>query len=255
MREENMKKKGQITVFIILGIVIVLIAILLYFFYPSISLTLGFSQNNPSQEISECIQQKVIDTINELSIHGGSVIPTFYYTYQGEQIEYLCYTNQNYLPCIMQRPMLKEYIEREIKNNIINESNACFDSLEKNYARKGYAVDLKKGAVAVEILPEKTVVIFNHTLTLKKEDTDVYKSMNVVVNNNLYELVNIVLSILNFEATYGDSETTVYMDYYRNLNVEKKKQSDGTTIYRITNRDTQEKFQFASRSIAWPPGY
>jgi len=77
----------------------------------------------------------------------------------------------------------------------------------------------------------------------------------VILNNNLYELVSIVNSILNWEARYGDSETTIYMNYYHDLKVEKKKQSDGSTIYILTDRNTLDKFQFASRSVAWPPGY
>jgi hypothetical protein len=37
--------------------------------------------------------------------------------------------------------------------------------------------------------------------------------------------------------------------------VEKKKQGDGTTVYILTDRDTDEKFYFASRSIAIPAGF
>jgi hypothetical protein len=56
------------------------------------------------------------------------------------------------------------------------------------------------------------------------------------------------------EARYGNSETTIYMDYYHNLKVEKSEQTDGSTVYRLTDRKDGSVFQFASRSIAWPPG-
>jgi hypothetical protein len=45
------------------------------------------------------------------------------------------------------------------------------------------------------------------------------------------------------------------MSWYPNLKIEKKLQLDGTTIYIITDRDTEEVFQFASRSVVLPPGY
>jgi len=45
------------------------------------------------------------------------------------------------------------------------------------------------------------------------------------------------------------------MTYYRDLKVEKKKQTDGSTVYILTKMDSGDKFQFASRSVAWPPGY
>ena len=92
-------------------------------------------------------------------------------------------------------------------------------------------------------------------MSLTKGDASNYDAFRVVVDNNLYELVSIANSILNWEASYGDAETTTYMNYYHDLKVEKKKQSDGSTVYILTDRNTEEKFQFASRSVAWPPGY
>ena len=42
---------------------------------------------------------------------------------------------------------------------------------------------------------------------------------------------------------------------YPNIKVEKLKQEDGSKIYIITSRDTNEKFVFASRSLSWPAGF
>ena len=118
----------------------------------------------------------------------------------------------------------------------------------------GYAVTLTEGETKVELLPNRIIVVFENDLTLTKDDSERYDELSVIVNNNLYELVSITNSILNMETRYGDSETTIYMNYYHNLKVEKKKQTDGTTIYILTDRNKGDKFQFASRSIAWPPG-
>ena len=152
--------------------------------------------------------------------------------------------------------MLKEHIESEIKNEIKEEVSTCFNSMKESYQKKGYNVNLKKGETGVELLPKRIVATFYYSFTLTKgEDSEKYDSFRVVLNNNLYELVSIANSILEWETTYGDAETTVYMNYYHDLKVEKKKQSDGTTIYILTDINTGNKFQFASRSVAWPPGY
>jgi hypothetical protein len=152
--------------------------------------------------------------------------------------------------------MLTQHIEIEIKNEIQEGVESCFDSMEENYKKKGYTVRLDRGETIVEMLPKKFVTTFNSSLTLTKEDSvEKYDSFKVILNNNLYELVIIANSILEWEVAYGDAETTTYMDYYHNLQVEKKKQSDGTTIYVLTNLDTKNKFQFASKSLVWPPGY
>ena len=43
-------KKGQLTVFIIIGIVIVGFAVLVYVFYPNIKSNFGFEEQNPSKQ-------------------------------------------------------------------------------------------------------------------------------------------------------------------------------------------------------------
>lgn len=45
------------------------------------------------------------------------------------------------------------------------------------------------------------------------------------------------------------------MDLYHNLKIEKRKPDYGTSVYILTDKDTANKFQFASRSLVFPPGY
>jgi hypothetical protein len=92
-------------------------------------------------------------------------------------------------------------------------------------------------------------------LTVTKGSTSTYNSFSVVLNNNLYELMGIANNIVEWEATYGDVSTSTYMTYYEDLKVEKMLQNDGTKIYILTDRNTGDKFEFASRSVVYPPGY
>ncbi len=252
----DMKKdvKGQTTIFIIIGIIIVALAVLIYFLYPKIRTGVG-GVENPYTFIQSCLEDKITDVVDILSLTGGSVSPVHYIIYNGEKIEYLCYTNEYYKTCVMQQPFLKEHIEEEIRKEINIESGKCFDNLKKSYENKGYSIELRRGSMAVELLPKRIVVNFNNTMTATKDSTEKYESFRVIVNNNLYEFVSIANSILNWEARYGDAETTLYMTYYKDLKVEKKVQEDGSTIYILTDRNNGNKFQFASRSVAWPPGY
>ena len=247
-------KRGQVTAFIILAVIIVVFGVAIYFFYPEIETTLGFEEQNPNIFIQNCLEDKIKSSIDELSIHGGSINPSFYFTYQNENLEYLCYTSEYYQTCVVQIPFLEKHIESEIKNNIKDDADACFEDLVQSYIQKGYSVDIKKGDINVEVLPKRVVATINHSVTLTKDSTENYKSFNVILNNNIYELIGIASSIIEWETIYGDAETTSYMNYYHDLKVEKKKQSDGTTVYILTDRNTQNKFQFASRSIAWPGG-
>ncbi len=258
MKKEGLKnnKKGQVTIFIILAIIIVGLGILIYMFYPEIKAAFGFRIENPNAFLQECLEDDIEKSIEILSAQGGSINPEFFYLYQDNKIEYLCYTKEYYQLCTIQRPLLKQHAESEIKSDISNKVSECLDDLENTFRRRGYQVNLKKEAFDVELLPKRVIVVFNNTLSLKKgEETQTYDRLNVIINNNLYELVIIAQSIINIENTVGDVETTFYMDYYHDLKVEKKKQSEGTKIYILTDKNTGNKFQFASRSLIWPPGY
>jgi len=251
---KRMEKRGQLTIFIIIGIMIVALGVLIFFLFPKIKTGLGISTNNPNVFIQNCMEEEVESVVNTLSSQGGSMNPENYILYQNEEIEYLCYTNEYYLPCIMQQPLLKQHIESEIKNAIENKKSECLSSLKKNFESQGYTVSITGGETKVELLPERIKTTFENDLSLTKDETERYEDLSIVLNNNLYELMTIASSILNMEARYGDSETTIYMNYYHDLKVEKLKQTDGSTVYILTNRDTNDKFQFASRSVAWPPG-
>lgn len=252
--------KGQVTIFIIIAILVIAIGVLIYLFYPKIFPNAETETKNPSIFIQECMEEEIQDTVNTLSLQGGSVNPTFYYNYydnvnnKNYNVEYLCYTNQYYQKCIVQQPMLMQHIQSEILNTIKDDSVRCFDNMKKGYESKGYQVDMTPGNITVELLPEKIVTTFGYEVTLTKGNTEKYENFKIALDSNLYELSSIANSIINWETQYGDAEVTTYMDYYHNLKVEKKKQVDETTMYILTNRDSGDKFQFASRSYAFPPG-
>ena len=246
-------RRGQVTIFILIAILIVALVVLLFILIPQIRVNFGF-ENNPSEFLQNCMEDKIKSTTETLSLQGGSLNPENYFLYSDDRIEYLCYTNEFYIPCVVQQPLLKQHIENEIKKEIQEESNSCFNSLIQNFESQGFNVNLERGDTVVELLPNIVVVTYNRDLSLTKDSTERYEKLDVVINNNLYELMSIANSILSMEVQFGDSETTIYMNYYHDLKVEKKKQTDGTTIYILTDRSTGDKFQFASRSIAWPPG-
>jgi len=253
-RRGRWSSTGQVTIFIIIAIIIVALAFLIYSFYPQIKSTIGGEEKNPPSYIQTCLEDKIKDTADKLSLQGGSVTPQNYILYEDEKVEYLCYTNEYYRTCVVQQPLLKRHIESEIKKEIENDVTSCFASLKSSYEKKGYDVSLKSGDRRVELLPKRIVGTFNYSMTLTKGSTQKYDSFVVMVNNNLYELVAIATSIIEWETTYGDAEVTTYMTYYPDLKVEKKS-GNGGKVYILTDRNTGNKFQFAIRGQIWPAGY
>ena len=254
VNKSGLNNRGQVTMFIIIGIVIVVFAVLIFLFWPKISSIVG-SEKSPEEFIQDCLGGDLKETVDLVSSQGGSINPKNYFLYKDDKLELLCYTSEDYKLCTMQQPLLKQHIENEIKSEINDKVKTCFDKLQSDYQGKGYEVSLQRKNFSVELLPNKVSVVFNYPLTLTKGDVKKYEQIRISLNNNLYELVGISNSILNTEATYGDSETTIYMTYYPWLKVEKLKQTYGETVYILTDRDSGNKFQFATRSMPWPPGY
>jgi len=249
-------KRGQITVFVILAIAIIIIVILLFL---GKDFTNIFTTKPPIDQIKECAQNEVQNGINILNVQGGSINPENYYLYDenGEEhkVEYLCYAEKYYEKCIVQKPLLKQSIEKELEDFSQKNIENCIESVKASLKDKGYSVSSEKPEIKVEIVPNTILISINNlNLKISKEGTESYNSIKTDLNSRLYDLIIIASSIINWEARYGDSESLNFMMYYPSLRMEKKLQSDGTTIYILTNKNTLDKFMFASRSAALPVG-
>ena len=246
-----MRKKAQISIFVIIAIVIVA-AILVVLYFPKIKQV--FSSSSPDIRIKECFQTDLEDVVKTISEQGGSFSPENYYLYKGEKLEYLCYTNQNFKTCSMQVPLLKQKIEKEILENIRNKIDSCIDSAKQDLVGKGYTIEEGSRQISLNILPNKIAVKISG-ISFQKQDTGaIYNNFNYDFSSQLYNLVMITSSILNFETVYGDSEISTYMIYYPDIKVEKLKQEDGSKVYILTP-NSGDRFVFATRSLSWPGGY
>lgn len=249
------QNRSQVTIFIIIAIVIVGLAVLVYNLVPGIKTLTQADTQSPQGFIEQCLKNEIESVVETISLQGGYFEPEASILYQGNEIAYLCYTTEDFKPCSIQQPMLEQHIESEIKEQIKDDVANCFNQMKASFEEQGYTAGLETGSTTVELLPKRIVSTFTYRLTLTRGETQTYESFNIVLNNNLYELVGITNSILSWEAIYGDAETTTYMNYYRDLKVEKHNQVDGSTIYILTDRNQGNKFQFASRSNAIPPGW
>ena len=253
IKNKMKNKRGQVTIFIIVAVLIIAAVALVFTLSPGLRTKIT-QPENPQEFIQTCLEDTIQEDVELLSLQGGSLEPEFSYQYEGNELQYLCYTKDYYKLCTVQVPFLRENIEEEIKNNIKDDVDICFNLLKETYENKNYQVNSKKGEIKVDLLPNKILTTINSTFTLTKgEDVKKYEKFNVIVNNNLYELVAIAQNIVEWETTYGEAEPDLYMDLYPDLKVEKHPQSDETYIYIITDKNTGNKFQFASRSLAYAP--
>jgi len=252
----GMAKRGQVAIFVIVAIVIVVAGILVYFLVPGVRSAIS-GEIVPSDFFRSCVDDSLQENIQLLASQGGYANPEGYILHNGNRVKYLCYTSQYYFPCKVQQPLVKRNFEMELEKVLDDEAGRCVGELREEYEGRGF--DVRGGedvAINVEIAPDKIIVSTETSITASRDETTInFRSIRFEEESQMYDLVLISTSIVDLEATYGDIETNLYYDYYPNIVIEKNKLSDGTTVYGVEDVTTGEKFNFASRSLAWPGGY
>jgi len=248
-------RRSQLTIFIIVALAIIAIILLLVVVVPKVQSGDLFRTQSPAEYYDACMKNTLKDNMEKVALGGGYLETQNYYQYKGVKYNYLCYTNEYYKQCVMQQPMIFQQFNSELKRLTLPKAQECLNSMKENYARKGYTVTMQSAPQINMSLEENNLLVdTNVEIKFQKEDTKNYGIISERYPTQMYELISIATSILNFEARLGGSESTVYMAYYPNVRVEKTKLSDGTTLYSLSNRKTGETFRFATRSVAWPPG-
>ena len=256
-------KRGQVTIFIIIAILI--IAVILLFLLlrgdrePN---TGGKPTANPESFLDSCLKDSIRDAINDLGAEGGfmehNVYLQFKFTDEAEarDIEYLCYQKNYYLPCVNQEPMLFHHLEGQIGDLIEEDIWGCWDSLGKSLEKGGYVVDARRRGFDIVLEENRVFVVIDGTIILTKSgETSKEEKFRVGLSSNLYGLIKITQEIVSSEAYYCDFDYVNYMLVDPEWSIEKFTSGKGTSIYTITHRETNEKFRFAIRGCVSPPGY
>ena len=262
---QNMLKedrKGQVALFVIIAIVIVSI-IVIFVFYDDLEpiipdITGGGGGFSPQAYLAGCISPEIEPYIEHLGKNAGydNISDSGTVMHQGEEYKYLCYIGGYYQRCIVQQPFVKNNFELALVEKIEPRINSCIDQLKQEYESRGYSVNAGRARANVEIVPSAIQINYDAPMTVTKDgSTKTFTGFDVKVGSEMYEVLYIAQSIIDFESALGDSEITLYIQYYPNLLMYKTKLSDGTTVYRVGNALTGEEFRFASRSLAWPAGY
>src|SRR4030042_1640054 len=258
-----MKKKGQVTIFIIIAVVIVSAIVVFFIFKGGIIPQIGEKpEENPAPFLESCIKDKVKEAAETLSMQGGYISNTLYkkFKFEGENvfnnISYLCYTPNYYLPCVNQEPLLIQHLKDEIKDYIAEDVSGCFDKLTASLNKRGYAVDARYNGFAVELTERKIMMEINAEIVLTKTgETSTQENFQIVIPSSLYDMAVVSQEITSQEARFCYFEYVGYMNLYPKWDIDKFRTSDSVIIYTVKDINTQEKFRFAVRGCVIPPGF
>jgi len=251
-----MKKKGQITIFIIVAIVIIVFIALFFIFQNKIIKPNNFGSSekiNPENFLKICIENKVEETIQTLSYQGGYIKNSLNTGFQFENepywnISYLCYTSANSLPCVIQQPSIINYMEKEITEEIKGDLESCFDDLILNYKEENYDVINNYNNFNSDLIEDKLIINLDAELTLTKSGESIRKKdFKIEFPTKLYNLGEITQKIIEKEAKFNYFDYIDYMFFNPDYIINLKSMDDQTKIYTLENIKTKEKFRFATR--------
>lgn len=251
----DMYKRGQLTIFVILGILIVL-GILVFLFFFAKNIVPDYSApKSPRGVLEKCIGDSVQPSINAVLDYGGLISPIVSIPYKNHSYNYLCYTDQYYTKCYNYYPMLNSIVEEQIRQNTVDLVDDCFIFLLDDYKSRGFDISGGELEYSVEVVPGSVRLRISKDIsTTNGESADVFSDFDMKIPSDLFELIEIARNVVNQEAEFCYFENNGFMVMYPLYNMSRV-DYDESKIYEVENRKTKEVFKFAIRSCAYAPGF
>jgi hypothetical protein len=248
-------KKGQISIFVIIAIVIVS-SIMLFFFLRRAPVGVGEAEFDPEQYIRQCIGPSIDDAVDIILPQGGFLEPENFKIYNHTKVSYLCKTDDDYSQCVNLHPMLINEINEEIKSFVSSVVENCFESMKTELEKRQAGVEISTAKdISISMVPGKVFVDINRSVKItERENTRTFEEFDFDVASPIYNLASVAMNIVNDERRYCDFDSTEYMAHDRSVNIRKFRMSDLTVIYTIKDKGSGKIMNIAIRSCAIPAG-
>lgn len=248
-----MKKRGQITIFIILAILMVALAVLFFVLRGFIGIGVKETvETNPQRFIEICAEEELRNSIDLVLSQGGFLEPKDYKLHNDIKATYLCKNIGLFDPCVNQHPMLLNEISLELKNKIKPVVDDCFIELKDSFEGLGYEITIGEDkGINVTLAPESVYLEIDRSVLVRKADEKVsFDKMKIPYKSSLYALASIAVDIVRNEAKFCYFEYLGYMHLYPRYILHLKVFSDSTEVYSIKDSYTQEEMNIALRGCA-----
>jgi len=259
--KQNIGNRGQTTLFIIIAIMLIAGIILFFIFLRKPNNKESdrtFEFTNPNSYIQKCVKDSVQEAVGIMLPQGGYLTTKDKISIMYDNINrsYLCYTLNNYRPCVNQDPMYLTSLKNEILTYIKPKINNCFDKLKQNLENENYEINMGEMAVDVELFPGEIRVNLNRDFLMKKgKEAKKFENFDTKVSSRLYDLGIVAQEIASQEAEFCNFETQGYMMFYPDFDINKKIQGRDIQIYLIKHKKTNEELVFAIKSCSSAVGF
>jgi len=250
-----MNKRGQVTLFIILGIVLVVVLLLVTVFRGNVLETkfgtetdevLVSGQVEPIREFVEgCIAEKGNEVINVIGKQGGDLNPGLSKYWYGDEVAYLCYSDE-YGPCNNRQPFLIDHMEEQITNYIQQHLSECLDF--SSWESKGYTVNAGDYEVETVIGNYDTVIVVDYPIEITRgEAVSKETRFSKGFHFPLGKLANVAKSIVDKETSQplGQVFTMAIIALYKGEVEVVRQTHQDSEVYILNLKNDDYKFQFA----------
>jgi len=256
MKEQIRKKRGQVTIFVIVAIFIIFVIALFLTFRtikPKSSVT---TIRDPHLTLERCIRNSVEDVTDTILTNGGFINPKNYKKYDKKNITYLCEYTGYYKPCNNLHPFLIEEIKKEILNYTFPIIEGCFLEFKRDAEKENNIIDMGVTKVETTLFPERISFKINKNIKIKKNDeVRNFNDFSFDLESPIYNLASLAIEIATEESKFCEFEYNGYMLLYPRYKIKRTLLSDYTKIYTIEDKKFKKKMNFAIRGCALPAGF
>jgi hypothetical protein len=250
-------KKGQMTVWVIVALAIVVVIILFFLLRGRVVPEPGGRPSeDPKAFIGECVRNSVNEVVDIMLPQGGFVSPNHVKMYKGKNVSYICYNRGNYHSCVNEHPLLLNEMTDEIDNYVTPRVDQCFDVYKFEMSKRGIVVDLEK-EMDLEVKLGRNRIYVDIDRKVVVRDGDEVREIgkfDISIVSPLYDLGRVAMEIASQEVKYCYFEYVGYMILYPKYDIGVFPLSDNTKIYSIEDKKSEKELNIAIRSCAIPPG-
>lgn len=250
-------KRGQITIFVILAILIVAAIFLLFTLYQGpLKKYIQKQSQEPNDIISQCVGIGVEEAANKLIENAGYIntpelSKAFGYKDKilYKNYTYLCYTGAYYEKCVPQEPVLIEHLADEIHKYIEPKVNDCFAGMKSSIEKSGGKIDMGNDInFSVELMPAGVRVNIEKKVTFTKTNqAKKFSVFNAFTKTPLYNIAVTAHEIIRQEAKYCNSDYTAVIAQNPTIGIEKFQTGDDNKIYTVRDSISGKTMRFAVR--------
>lgn len=206
-----MNKKGQVTIFVIVGIIIVISVFLVFYFLgdklkkeTKPEIVLEESSLEPMRKLVEdCVKKEVVKGIELVGLQGGYYDPVKYNQVGDYKISYDCHKDSTGI-LVNKLPTLAR-ISEEIKEYTSNNMEAikqCIDDFNY-YKDQGYKIIHNTDNMDVDVsISDVILVDINYPVEVKKGNfQSSFNEINFQINSGLLNAYRVATDIVNDECT------------------------------------------------------